>query len=245
MKCRKSFQGTLTLLICAIVFVAGSASAQTKKKKKRTAKRPVAAKPAPTTNGDAAVVSLADQYQNSSSQIIQPNATPSLAATETPLPDDTAQRLKELQSRIKKLETSQKSEKSTYEEKQKALLTNLDILTKAEQRTESLRRQRFELIEKENSIRARLDQIEIDIRPEAIERTIAIVGSLRPEELREARRKSLDAERRNLQNLLNDIVAARTRLDQDVVRSDALVEKLRAKLEKDIDDALNSDEPEQ
>jgi hypothetical protein len=70
------------------------------------------------------------------------------------------------------------------------------------------------------------------------------MGTLRPEEMREARRKSLDAEKRNLSNLLNEIVATRTRLDGDVLRSDALVEKLRAKLEQDIDNALNSDQPE-
>jgi hypothetical protein len=125
------------------------------------------------------------------------------------------------------------------------LLTNLDILTKAEQRVESLRKQRFDLVEKENSIRSRIDQIDVDIRPESIEKNIALVGTLRPEELREARRKSLDAERRNLQSMLNEIIASRTSLENNLLRADALVEKLRVKLEKDIDNALSSDEPDQ
>lgn len=233
----------LVLFICTLL-VLSSASAQTKKKKRTSTRKPVAKKTVSPTNGDASVVSLAEQYQDSSTQIIQP--TPSLADTQPPpLSDETTKKLKELQSRIKKLETSQpQSSKKTYEEKQKLLLTNLDILTKAEQRSESLRKQRFELIEKENTIRGRLDQIEVESRPEVIERAMATTGSLRPEELREARRKSLDAEKRNLQNLLNEVVFTRNRMDGDLLRSDALVEKLRVKLEQDIEAAL-ADDPDQ
>jgi len=123
------------------------------------------------------------------------------------------------------------------------LLTNLDILTKAEQRSESLRKQRFDLIDKETSIRTRLDQIEFDMRPESIERNVATMGSLRPEEIRDARRKSLDAEKRNLTNLLNEVVSTRNTLEQNLLNSDALVDKLRSRLEKDINDALDADQP--
>jgi septal ring factor EnvC (AmiA/AmiB activator) len=227
--------------ICALLMF-GAAFGQTKKKKKHTARKAVATRPAQT--GDATVVSQADQYQDTSNQIIQPT-TPSLADTQG-LPDDTAKRIKDLQARIKKLENTQASDKkSTYEQRQQVLLTNLDILTKSEQRAESLRKQRFEMIDKESTIRTRLDQLEVDIRPESIERSVATVGTLRPEELREAKRKSLEAEQKNLQNLLNDVVAARTRIEADILRSDALTEKLRTRLEKDIDDALDSDQPDQ
>lgn len=227
--------------ICALLMF-GAAFGQTQKKKKHTARKPVAVRPAQT--GDAAIVSQADQYQDTSAQIIQPT-TPSLADTQG-LPDDTAKRIKDLQARIKKLENTQASDKkSTYEQRQQVLLTNLDILTKSEQRAESLRKQRFEMIDKESSIRSRLDQLEVDIRPESIERSVATVGTLRPEELREAKRKSLEAEQKNLQNLLNDVVAARTKLEADILRSDGLTEKLRTRLEKDIEDALDSDQPDQ
>ena len=238
--------GTLTnalvLMICAFLFIGTVAAQTTKKKKKHSTKKTSAVKTV-SQQGDASIVSRADQYSDSSNQIIQP--TISLADTQG-LPDETASRIKDLQNRIKKLENLQSTDKkATYEERQKLLLTNLDILTKAEQRSESLRKQRFEMIDKENSIRARLDQIEVDIRPEMIERSVATVGSLRPEELREARRKSLDAERKNLQSLLTDVVNAHATLDSDILRSDGLIEKLRARLEKDIDDALNSDRPDQ
>jgi hypothetical protein len=233
----------LVLVVCACLAL-GSASAQTKKKKRTARKKPAVSKTVSQTNGDASVVSLADQYQDSSTQIIQP--TQSLADTQPPvLSDETTKKLKDLQSRIKKLENPQAANtKNTYEEKQKVLLINLDILTKAEQRSESIRKQRFELIEKENTIRTRMDQIDVESRPEVIERSVATIGSLRPEELREAKRKSLDAEKRNLQNLLSEVISTRSRLDGDLVKSDALVEKLRNKLEQDIDAAL-TDDPDQ
>jgi hypothetical protein len=149
-------------------------------------------------------------------------------------------KIKDLNDRVNKLEADKKT---GYDEKQRLLLLNLDILTRAEQRSEALRKQVFEMIEKENTIKTRLDQIEYDIRPEVIDRnTIQIAGSLRPEEVRENRRKTLDGERRNLQSLLTQIQNTHASLDAASARADQLVDKLREKLEKDIDDALLKDE---
>ena len=72
---------------------------------------------------------------------------------------------------------------------------------------------------------------------------MAFAGSLRPEELRNMRRKNLEIERTNLQSLLTEIQRTKANLDQNVQRADILVEKLRNKLEKEIDDAL-VDDPE-
>jgi len=72
---------------------------------------------------------------------------------------------------------------------------------------------------------------------------VAFAGSLRPEELRNMRRKNLEIERTNLQSLLTEIQRTKANLDQNVQRADILVEKLRNKLEKEIDDAL-VDDPE-
>jgi len=227
--------------MCVFLALSIVAAGQTTKKKKKT-KHPTNVKTSTQKTGDASVVSLADQYQDGSSKIIQP--TPSLTSSDVTLPDETNDRLRDLQTRIRALE-KQRPAKPTYEDKQKILLANLDILTKAEQRAESLRKERFELIEKENAMHSRLDQIDVDIRPEMIDRSVAMAGSLRPEELREARRKSLAAEKQNLTNLLNEIAVTKNRLEQDILRAEALVEKIRVKLDKDIDDALTSDQPDQ
>jgi len=152
-----------------------------------------------------------------------------------------AAKIKELNERIKKLEAGQRN---GSDDSQKRILMNLDILTRAEQRADSLRKQLFEMIEKENSITARLDQIDYDIRPEVIERSLQITGSMRPEEVRDNRRKSLDAERRNLQALLTQVQATHTNLEANLQKAETMVEKLRAKAEKDIDDSLNDDQPD-
>ncbi|MEO7660021.1 MAG: hypothetical protein ABIV48_10440, partial [Pyrinomonadaceae bacterium] len=130
-----------------------------------------------------------------------------------------------------------------YDEKQKRLLLNLDILTRAEQRTESLRKQLFDMIEKENSVKSRLEQIEFEIRPEMIERTLQLAGSMKPEEIRDNRRKSLNAERQNLQSLLTEIQNTRSNTSFSLEKAELMVEKLRTKLEKEIDNSFLSDDP--
>ncbi|MBK8304264.1 MAG: hypothetical protein IPK98_12970 [Chloracidobacterium sp.] len=71
-----------------------------------------------------------------------------------------------------------------------------------------------------------------------IERTLQLSGSMKPEEIRENRRKSIAAERSNLESLLTEIVNNKATVSVTLQKSDQLVEKLRLKLEKDIDDAL-------
>ena len=184
------------------------------------------------------IVSRAEDFP-SEDQIGSQDLVP-LTTTDPPLTVDerisnTNKRVKEMNSRIKSLESSKPNE---YDEKQKRLLLNLDILTRAEQRAESLRKQLFDMVEKESNIKTKLDQIENDIRPEVIERQVAFAGTLRPEELRDQKRKNLDIDRRNLQSLLTQIQSTRANLELNVQKADLMVDKLRVKLEKDIDDAL-------
>ena len=171
---------------------------------------------------------------------IEPRTVPGREGDQPDTSKDTDPRVAELLDRIKKLETTPKND---YDEKQKRLLLNLDILTRAEQRSESLRKQLFEMIEKENTVRSRIEQIEYDSRPEMIERTLQLAGSMRPEEIRESRRKSLMAERTNLQSLLSEIESTRASLNNNLQRSEIMVERLREKLEKDIEDSFLDTRP--
>jgi hypothetical protein len=216
----------------SLAFIVGATSlgigAQQKSKPK-----PLAT-PVPTLTG-AEIISRAEDYQEP-----QRNEQPVEKAAEKRA-TTTSARIKELTERIKKLEETREA---TYDEKQKRMLLNLDILTRAEQRSESLRKQLFEMIEKENSIKLRLDQIELDMRPEAIDRSLQLAGSLRPEEVRDTRRKTLLAEKNNLSSLLLQIQQNRTNLETSVNKADLMVEKLRAKLEKDIDESFLREEPE-
>jgi len=131
--------------------------------------------------------------------------------------------------------------KGDPDEKQKRLLLNLDILSRAEQRSESLRKQLFDLMEKETSLRAKLDIAELNLRPEAIDREVAFAGTLRPEDLRAMKKKQLEIEKASLTNILSEVQKTRTILEQNLLRSDEMVEKLRSKLDKEVDAALADD----
>ena len=88
------------------------------------------------------------------------------------------------------------NQRGSANEKQNRISLNLALLAQAEQRAEILRKQLLELIEKETSLKSRLVQIEEDMRPENIERALNPMGSTRTPELRDARRRVLENERR-------------------------------------------------
>ncbi len=220
--------------VAALSFLIYVASAEGQTNKRRPAVKPT---PTPTPKAtEPAVISRADEYPT---VVIEPPAVDRNDPNSRLLDSENVEKIAELRERLARLEQSNRKDP---DEKAKRLALNLDILTKSEQRSDSLRKQLFEMIEKENSIRSRIDQIDIDMRPEAIERQLSSVGSLRPEELRAQRRRSLELEKTNLQSLLTEVQKNRANIDLNLQRSDALVERLRIKFEKDIDTAL-SDEP--
>lgn len=230
--------GLFAVCLVTLGVFATSADAQTRRRK-RVVKQPVVITPTPQTRTEPLIISRAEDFPDENSpQLV---SVPVANEPAKPVEDDNSRSIEELRARLASLENI-KSKDS--DQKQKKLLLYLDILTKAEQRAESLRKQVFEMIEKESATKSRLDGIDTDVRPESIEKNVALAGTLRPEELRDARRRSLVAERTNLQNLLTEIQKTRAALEANLVKADALVERMRSRLEKDIDDAL-ADDPEE
>ena len=128
------------------------------------------------------------------------------------------------------------------DERQKRIAQNLDLLSRTEQRAEVMRKQLIELTEKETSFKNRLVQLDEDMRPDMIDRSVMLVGSIgstRTTDLRETRRRVLDNERKGVESLYNQTAASRARLEEDVRQADALVARLRMRLlpliEKEID----------
>ena len=237
LKAKTIFLLSAAALFCLFV-TAIETTAQTNKRRTRRNTLPVV-QPTPVPQSSVPlVVSRAEDYQNEN-QVVVTEVPPTATETLDERVDKFNNRVKDLNTRVKTLESSQKNE---YDEKQKRLLLNLDILSRAEARAESLRKQLFEIIEKENSVRTRLEQIEYDSRPEIVDRSAALSGSLRPEEIRDQRKKSLDVEKRNLNSLLTQIQTNRTALEESVQKADLLVETVRSKFEKEIDKALAEDE---
>ena len=83
----------------------------------------------------------------------------------------------------------------------------------AAESAEKLRAQLLEVQGKEEALRLRVQKLEESIKPENIERSLAGVGSTRPEELRESRRRQLAIERDGVLAQLKTLQATRQRLE--------------------------------
>jgi hypothetical protein len=85
--------------------------------------------------------------------------------------------------------------------------------TSAAESADQLRLQLIEVQAKEEGLRTRAQQLDEALKPENIERSLAGVGSTRPEELRESRRRQLQIERDGVTAQLKVVEESRTRLE--------------------------------
>lgn len=129
-------------------------------------------------------------------------------------------------------------------ERLKRISTNFDLLTRSEERAEILRKQLIELIEKETQFKMRLAQLEEEMRPENIERTLSTYGTTRTVEIRDTRRRVLENEKRGVESLLQITSQSRLRLEEDVRQADQLVSKLRQRLFPLIDREIEKITPD-
>ncbi len=232
---------TAFVVLSCVFSGATQSEAQTSKKKKKTTRTAVAPTPVPQQQTLPLIVSRADEFPAQDQPVVTENQPVQTESSEIKT-ENASPSVDDLDARLKSLESTRKND---YDTKQKRLLMNLDILTRAETRAESLRKQLFEMIEKQNALQIKIDQINSDLQPAMIERFAAFAGSLRPEQIREARQKSLQSEKSNLESLSTQIEANRKSLEDSVFKADYMVQKLRLKLEKDIDEALAEKEDQQ
>ena len=107
-----------------------------------------------------------------------------------------------------------------------SLLLMLGLSVRAQERNHAavavdvLRVQLIEVQEKEGSLRLRAQQLEEELKPENIERVFAGIGSTRPEELREARRRQLTIERDNVKAQLKLVELTKERLETAVAAAE-------------------------
>lgn len=127
---------------------------------------------------------------------------------------------------------------SLSEKEQKRLVLYLDILTKLEDRAETLRSQLINMIEKQNNVSTKIQQVEYNLRPEVISGVTSLSGSFRPEDLREQRKSELEIEKRNLETLLSQIETAISSLENNLSRADQMAEQVRIAFERLLEDAL-------
>lgn len=92
--------------------------------------------------------------------------------------------------------------------------------TSAADQVENLKAQLLEVQGKEDALRTRLAQLDEAIKPENIERSLAGVGSTRPEELREQRRRQLSIERDGVLAQLQTVETGRLRLESAIANAE-------------------------
>jgi|SRR6185503_2852637 len=104
-----------------------------------------------------------------------------------------------------------------------ALATPLAAQTAAQERAAKLREQLADVQSEQTELQTQLQQVENDLNPENIEKGLAGVGSTKPEELREQRRRQLEIQRKTLQTRLDRLASSRTRLETGIAQADAEV----------------------
>jgi uncharacterized protein YlxW (UPF0749 family) len=86
----------------------------------------------------------------------------------------------------------------------------------AGQTIDSLRVQLSSLQDHEADLKIRLEQLNFDLKPENIERYFNGIGSTRPEELRESRRRQLQTEKDRVVAQLEQLAASLGRLEKAI-----------------------------
>jgi peptidoglycan hydrolase CwlO-like protein len=105
------------------------------------------------------------------------------------------------------------------------VLLMLSVSVYAQDTAETLEKLRAQLLEvqtKEDALRTRLQQLDESIKPENIERSLAGIGSTKPEVLRETRRRQLAIERDGVLAQLKTLETSRTRLEAAIANAEAL-----------------------
>jgi hypothetical protein len=127
----------------------------------------------------------------------------------------------------------------TLSEKQQRFIMGLEILVRSEQRVATLQKAHTDLLEKQIQVKARLTQVELDLRPQSIERLTQLEGSTQTVEIRENRRDKLIAEQRSLQQLGQQIERSIAEADMALREAQAHVYRLRRSLLPQIEREIN------
>ena len=113
-------------------------------------------------------------------------------------------------------------------------MTDLETLTRAEQRAEALRAKLFDLQMQEIDLQNALYDLDLRLKPDNIQRALMFVSSPRPmDEFREGLRARLEYEKAGLTKKLELLISSRERLEAEIGRADAEVERLRQRMSND------------
>ena len=94
--------------------------------------------------------------------------------------------------------------------------------TTTQDRAARLHAQLAEVQDKQIELQSRLDALNEQLKPENIEKGLAGVGSTKPEDLRELRRRQLETEKTSIERQLAILNDGRVKLEAAIAQADAL-----------------------
>ncbi len=220
-------------VLLLVIFCFADASAQKRRtKKSRRVTNPVkttaiTTPASPASTNEPSIISTADETQNDTGVATSGRRTNSRRASAPEAEvDSTRSQVDKLSAQMGAL-----TDKISQMEQQQRTLVDLERLTRAETRAETLRAQLRDVQAKESDLQARVEQLDYELQPSVIERTLAVTGSTRPEDLRELRRRQLESEKGRVQTQLNQLGTSRGRLETAIANADAEADRIRARVD--------------
>src|SRR5262245_8519001 len=199
------------------MFLVDSSAQRRRHRRRSSAPRitnPAIYQPSPTDNAAANSSDATNSNENTNTQ------------TSAQSPDEMKQTIRTLSSQVDKL-----TNKINQMEESQRSLVDLERLSRAEQRATSLRTELRDVQAKEIELQAHAEEIDYALKPENIERTVAVYGTTHPEEAREQRRRQLEAEKDRTRKQLEVLASSRTHLEQAIAAADVEAEKLRKRID--------------
>lgn len=228
------FAALLAALLVISVILVDAGAQQRRRKRSRRVTNPVTNQATTNTNApgaatsDPTIISTADDSTGAGRSAGNTNSAPASgqgAAASESEPEAMRRTINRLSNQVTRL-----SDRLNEMEQSQRTLVDLERLTRAEQRIESLRAQLRDVVAKEADLQARADQLEYDLDPQNIERVVALAGTTRPEEARDARRRQLENERTRVRGQLDLLAQSRTHLESDIALAEADAETIRQRI---------------
>lgn len=154
---------------------------------------------------------------------------------------DISKSLNSLNERLTKFsETFSSNQGLKLSESQQTILAAFEYLNRAEQRLATLQKLKIELSEKQSSVRLQVSDIEEQLRPESIDRSVTFRGTTKTEELRESRRQALNKEKTELNTLISDIQNSLNETNNEIRQTEQFLRRIRQRIfpaiEREISD---------
>jgi hypothetical protein len=234
----------ITLLLAILIGV-GLCSIETdaqRRRKRRVHRRPrpvvtnpVIAPPGSEGEGSEKIISTTDENANPADAAdegaqTKKKMTKSNDVTMQQTIDSLSNQVNRLNDRLSQMQENERS------------LIDMERLTRAEQRAENVRAQMLDTETKLADLQTRMDEVNYDLVPENIDRSMAGYGSVHPENMREARRHQLENEKTRLQTQINLLENSRTRLQASLATAEAEVDQIRRRMdEKQLNNASRAE----